>query len=172
MDNEARQHHHLVNAGFPFPVLPRMKSRGPYFRASNRKIRKNMIKLFDWLLRCPASSLLKDMHEMTGIPRKSLRNWRERLQLKPGWRAWKKLTNKDKMILTKREEFDIFDEINNEFLEKDMFCPQRILRGKCLNTFNDRNVDPNKNFVCSYRYMRTSLSLRHPTYSRRPEDDR
>lgn len=99
------------------------RSRGPYFRASYRKIRKNMIKSFDWLLRCPENSLLKDMHEMTGIPRKSLRNWRECLQLKPGWRAWKKLTNKDKMILTEREKFDIFDEINNEFLEKDMFCP-------------------------------------------------
>lgn len=175
MDNVAQQHH-LVNAGFPFPALPRMKSRGPYFRASDRKIRKNMIKLFDWLLGYPANSLLKDMHEMTGIPRKSLRNWRERLQLNPSWRPWKKLTNKDKMILTEREEFDIFDEINSEFLEKDMFCPQRVLRGKCLKTFNDRNVDPNKNFVCSYGYMRnfrkrTSLSLRHPAYSRRPEPD-
>lgn len=156
------------------PNFPKLTERGPYFNAPNIKHRKVLNEVFNFLSKMPNHGVIMECSIKTGISRTTLLSWKKQLQKDLSWRPWKKHTNQNKMILTAEEEFAIVDEIEQEFFNQGLFCPQKILKAKCLKTFNDRNQDPNKNFRCSYGYLknirrRTKLSLRKPILARRPE---
>lgn len=158
------------------PNFPSLMKRLTYFKASKPKYRKIMIQIFDFLILNPDNNSVNDCHKKTGLARTTLLSWRDHVQWDPRWRPWKKNTNKNKMILTVQEELSITDELFKDMLDPGYFCPQSILKARCLKAFNDRNQDPDKNFTASYGFLRNfrrraALSLRRPTLARRPDPD-